>query len=333
MIKVSVLIVTYKREALLLNCLNSLRQLEEFFDLELILFVNGQGLNSGAYDEIQSKFKSLTVLEEKRVTPGVARNKAMKMATGDWIFFIDDDASLPEGYGASVFKIFSEHGDWESFGGPDAVTKNSDTFQQSLAIALSSPFCTGPTYRRHSPQNKDIYLGSEKDLTSCHLWVKRDAVQRNGIIFAEEFHRGEETTFLQDLACAGISLWVVPRLWVFHERRKTFSELLRPLFYGGYYRSAISPRLFQVFALPSLMVLGHGLLFFKPLLFILLFEIYFCLVAIISFGLCLRAKKIKCTPYVIVLHYVMVTLYGMGYLFQRIQRIISSNVQKDSSLV
>lgn len=332
MIKVSVLIVTYKREALLLNCLNSLSELEKFFDLELILFVNGQSLNSEAYTEIKAKFKNLTVLEEKRVTPGVARNMAMNKATGDWIFFIDDDASLPEGYGASVSKIFSEHTDWESFGGPDAVTKNSDTFQQSLAIALSSPFCTGPTYRRHTPKDKDIYLGSEKDLTSCHLWVKREVITNNKIIFAEEFHRGEETTFLQDLAKGGVSLWVVPRLWVFHERRKTFFELLRPLFFGGYYRSAISPGLFQVFALPSVMVLGHGLIFFNPLLFILLFEIYFCLIAIISFGLCLKAKKIKCTPYVIVLHYVMVTLYGIGYLYQRFLKIISLIGRKDSLL-
>lgn len=320
MIKVSALIVTYKRETLLLNCLRSLKELKESFELQLILVSNGDKVSPKVQEELSENFQNLTVLEEKRMTPGVARNLGLNYVTGDWVFFIDDDATLPVGYGKNVLELIKNNPLWDAFGGPDSMPEQSNNFQQSLAIALSSPFCTGPTFRRHFKQNKDPYIASEKDLTSCHLWVKSKVIKESKIRFAEEFHRGEETTFLQDLEKMGAHLWAVPSLSIFHERRKTFKQLLRPLFYGGYYRSHITKSILTPFSLPSLMVLLHSLLFVIPEAFILLSEIYFLLIATTSFILCARERKLSNVALVSVLHYTIVMLYGVGFLYERVRR-------------
>lgn len=321
MMKITVLIVTYKRETLLLNCLKSLKQLQQYFDLEVVLFVNGETLSPLTKTRVQDSVQNLTILEEKRTTPGIARNKALQSAMGDWVFFLDDDAYLPDDYAQKVSKLMRENPSFQCFGGPDVMPSHSDSFQESLAITLSSPFCTGPTFRRHKIQEKMPYQAGEKDLTSCHLWVKKDILIKNNIKFAETFHRGEETTFLQDITNSKIVMWAVPSLFVFHERRRHFKELLRPLFYGGYYRSHITNSVWSMFSLPALMVLMHSLLFISLPAFIVLAEVYFLMAASMSFYLCWKAKRMERIPMVIVLHYVIVTLYGCGYLFERLTRL------------
>ncbi len=319
MIKVSVLIVTYKRERLLLNCLRSLNGLNKFFELEIVLFVNGEKLPL----EISQEFKNLSVLENERVTPGIARNIALNHATGDWIFFLDDDAFLPLGYEKQVSEIIDNHPKIECFGGPDTLPPNSAPFQESLAIALTSPFCTGPTSKRHTHSSGHPFLATERDLTSCHLWIKKELIQKHSLKFAEDFHRGEETVFLNQISDSGIEMWSFPTLYVFHERRKKISELLRPLFYGGFYRAELTKGLFSIFALPSLFLLLHLILFINLPLFIILGEVYFILIAIMSFWLCLKNKKIQRTAQVIVLHYLMITLYGAGFIWQKLKKLLS----------
>ncbi len=320
MIKVSVLIVTYKREALLSKCLDSLLQLNAIFDLQLVLLINGDVASSELKKRLSTQFSNLTILEEKRLTPGQARNLALNHITGEWIFFIDDDAYIPSDYGKDVSQLLETHPEWECFGGPDSMPLDSNYFQESLALALASPFCTGPTYKRHYSHQAEIFSGSERDLTSCHLWAKKEVLDKYQIRFEESFHRGEETTFLQDLENKSVRLWVVPSLWLFHERRKNFLQLLRPLFYGGYYRSEILKNELGIFWLPSVMVLCHLIAFVSLSAFWFAACVYLCLAMMSSCVVCLRERKLINLPLVVILHYVIVTFYGTGFLYERLKR-------------
>lgn len=110
---ISVCICTYKRPHLLSHLLKALDQQESSgaFEFEIIIVDND---NFHSAEPIVNKFKEYTkrnvkyaVEEEKNVS--LARNKAINLATGDLIAFIDDDEIPPKCWLLTLFKALEKH--------------------------------------------------------------------------------------------------------------------------------------------------------------------------------------------------------------------------------
>src|SRR5262245_53872404 len=97
---VSVLIVTRRREKLLERCLRSVFeaiQAAPGSQAEVIVHVNGSDPASArALDLFSSVARSLDIRfihreEPEPLSPAGARNRALGDASGEWVFFADDD--------------------------------------------------------------------------------------------------------------------------------------------------------------------------------------------------------------------------------------------------
>lgn len=318
MVSYSVLIITHGREELLMKCLDSLHS--DSKEWQLILMANGMPLSESIIAKANSLTKHCTLLSSDiQMLPGRARNEAMKSAEGEWIFFIDDDSYVLPNYWETVFPLL-ENDKIDVLGGPDSAAKGMSALSFSLAIALSSPFCTGATFSRHKSLGKKLVHADEEKLTSCNLWVRRSAIA--GISFPEEYKRAEENLFLQRLTAAGKGLYYHPKLKVAHFRRTSFITLFRPTYFSGYYRSRLLREKMtsgsEAFWLPSLFVLLHLLIFIEPIAFWSLVKLYVGIIFFVSFGLSVRAKKFWLFPLVGFLHYFIVFLYGIGFIAERL---------------
>jgi glycosyltransferase involved in cell wall biosynthesis len=317
-ISFSVIIITHGREDLLLKCLESLNQFSG--EWELILIENGQKLSSLATDLAKSLTPHLRLfyLDEKS-TPGSARNKALDLASGDWIFFIDDDAYLLDGY----FKIINPYlasTNYDVIGGPDIPARGMSNFSMALALTLSSPFCTGLTHVRHQPAGTNPIHATEIHLSSCNLWVRRASI--GDIRFPENFKRTEETAFLTDLKKINRVMIYEPKLRVGHFRRKGFKELILPTYFAGHYRSILMKRSSNVslfFWLPSIFVILHSTLFISMPLFFYLAQIYLSLIIMMSLKVSSKENNFFILVLVILLHYFIVFIYGLGFLTERLR--------------
>lgn len=89
--KISVIVPVYNVENYLHECVDSILA-QTFTDFELILVNDGSQDNSGTIcDEYASKDKRITVIHQKNQGQAVARNKAIAIANGEWIHFVDSD--------------------------------------------------------------------------------------------------------------------------------------------------------------------------------------------------------------------------------------------------
>jgi GT2 family glycosyltransferase len=288
-------------------------------DWQLILVANGLALSQELQDFARSLSGDVEILNlPHKELPGKARNLALEKVRHEWIFFIDDDAYLLPRY-FEIVQPLLENEKIEVLGGPDAPAKSMDRFSEALALTLSSPFCTGSTYARHRPKGSDLQPASEEILTSCNLWLRRRLIEE--VKFPETYLRTEETSLLLELKRRGARMFYHPKMSVGHHRRKTFSSLLRPTFYAGFYRSQVmrDQRLgVGKFWLPMIFVLLHLSLFFHPVLFLLLARIYLGIIVMMSLNLASRRRKLSLFLEITLLHYFIVFIYGVGFLVHRL---------------
>ncbi len=321
MVSFSVLIVTHGREELLMKCLDSLTPPVE--NWQLILLANGKELTPELLAKAQSLTPHFTHLKsETQMMPGKARNFAMEAVEGDWIYFLDDDAFVLPGYWEIVLPLLSDP-KIDVLGGPDSPATGMSSLSLSLALTLSSPFCTGATFSRHKSFGSKLQRADEEKLTSCNLWARKSSLE--GIHFPEDYIRAEETVFLQKLKGLDRGLFYHPRMKVAHFRRSRFKQLWRPTFYAGYYRSKLMKEKLkkgnEAFWLPAVFVLLHLLLFLQPVVFWYLARMYSSIIIFVSMSLAMKAKRFSLFPLIAFLHYFVVYMYGVGFLAERLKRL------------
>lgn len=189
LLKISVIIPSYKPREYIWECLDSLyNQTLDKADFEIILVLNGcnEPWNSQIKNWL-STHKSLQCNFIQTDTPGVsnARNIALDAARGEYITFIDDDDYVSHEYLECLL---------------DAATQYSVSVSDSIAF-FDDTKCEIPTYTPHLAYQRNI---GEKTLSILHAraifngpWMKllnRSFI--HGIRFDTSMSVGEDSLFM-----------------------------------------------------------------------------------------------------------------------------------------
>ena len=138
MSRVSIIVPVYNGERYLEKCIASILG-QTHADLELILIDDGSRDNSGAIcDRWAEKDARVQVIHQENQGVSAARNAGLKIATGDYIGFVDaDDEIAPETY-ETVLNQIEDHdiAMW------DAVTVWGDGRTEPDTISLLEKDCT-----------------------------------------------------------------------------------------------------------------------------------------------------------------------------------------------
>ncbi len=112
-----IVICTYQREELLLDCVHALSQQSiNPIDWGIILVNNAPAELSERALELVSQLDYLTVLNETKAGLSNARNTGIRKSSAAWLAFLDDDAKAPATYIESIFQIIKQEA-WDCFGG------------------------------------------------------------------------------------------------------------------------------------------------------------------------------------------------------------------------
>ena len=96
MLKLSVIVPVYKAEQYLKRCIDSILG-QNYKNIELILVDDGSpDACPGICDQYQEKDERVIVFHQQNSGVAVARNSGMRIATGDYITFVDSDDYLPD---------------------------------------------------------------------------------------------------------------------------------------------------------------------------------------------------------------------------------------------
>ncbi len=302
---VSVLIITWKRAALLQKCLASLAPWAREADLQVVVVLNGDDAETRSLLESYGQ-SWLEWQEIPATTPGAARNAGLARLRGEWCFFIDDDARVPPDYLWHRRRTLEEVPQVDVFGGPDGPDPDDAPLARALALALASPFCSGPTAGRHCPRGEGPREADETTLTSCNLWVRTKWLRSHSFPVAPR--RGEETVLLKELNAAGARLCYVPGLRVWPARRDRWSEIGRTSFWSGHWRSRHGGG--PWFLLPALFVPAHALALTGAGQVLAFAGV--AVVAVWFADTCLRERRWDLWARMVALHWFVPFTYGLG---------------------
>lgn len=253
--KFSIIIVTFNRRNELESCLSSVHAQKSEQHFEIIVIYNGE---TSYVEKMKNNFPTHKSFFIPANTPAFARNIGISKATGEYLFFLDDDCVLPPDYFSKI--NFQE--EWDVLGGPDRTPPNPSKLQNLIGLALSSPYCMGPTFRRHSSTLTYIDRDAdETELILCNLWVKSEVFNKEHHKFEESLFRNEENFLLKELTLEKKIIYYDPNLYVYHLRKSTLDKLARAIVKSGECRTQ------NYFKLP----LHSELIYFTPIVFSLLF--------------------------------------------------------------
>jgi cellulose synthase/poly-beta-1,6-N-acetylglucosamine synthase-like glycosyltransferase len=158
--------------------------------------------------------------------PSVQRNTALKVATGELIYFLDDDARPVPGALRRAADHFRRP-DVQMVGGPNICPSDAPSIEHVFAVVLSSWLAFGPSRARYAPIG-EARESSEKELILCNLIARRQTLVELGG-FDESLYPNEENALMDDLQKRGGKLLYDPQVIVERRPRPTLKAFTRML--------------------------------------------------------------------------------------------------------
>jgi succinoglycan biosynthesis protein ExoA len=162
--------------------------------------------------------------------PSVQRNEAVKVARGEWIYFLDDD-SIPERENlCRAMRFFNEAG-VGMIGGPNVCPDDAPMLEQVFAVVLGSWLAFGPSRARYVSVGAARDAG-EKELILCNLAVRRAEMLKLGG-FNEALYPNEENALMDGLQAKKRRLVYDPGFIVHRRPRRTLKAFFKMLMNYG----------------------------------------------------------------------------------------------------
>ena len=161
------------------------------------------------------------VIETNR-NPATRRNRAVSVAAGEILAFIDDDARAAPGWLANAAAIFDAQPDVVAVGGPDPAPDDSTAAELISETLLATPLI-GSGVAAHENRRGMFDVRAASDVALVNLFVRREAFTG----FDESIgYIGEDTALIESLLRRGRVVYS-DSVRVFHRRRAFPGPYLR----------------------------------------------------------------------------------------------------------
>ena len=277
--------------------------------------------------------------------PSIQRNVAVKHASGEWLYFLDDDSMLTESAWERVMH-WAEGSDAEAVGGPNLCPEDASFVQSIFAVLLGSILTFGPSRARYMTIG-ELRPSTEKELILCNLLIFKSEFEKAGG-FDEGLYPNEENALMESIAKEGGRLFYDPALSVKRYPRSTVRSFLYMLFRYGSGRAQqfrrhpssgsllnMAPAMFLIYLLNCIGLMGLGVVQIKSSLAMILLSPLFLygvallgqmVVNITTFG---SIASLLAMPMMFLCH----LSYGVGFLGGCMKTISSSRSKFSASEV
>ena len=168
----------------------------------------------------------LEIIVARGRQPSAQRNKAVKAARGEWIYFLDDD-SIPARENLRRLEAHFTDPKVAMIGGPNLCPPDAPSLEKVFATVLASWLAFGPSRARYAPVGS-IHDSGEKELILCNLMSRRDVFLELGG-FNEALYPNEENALMDELQKRGRRLIYDPEFVVLRRPRRTMKAFLKML--------------------------------------------------------------------------------------------------------
>jgi cellulose synthase/poly-beta-1,6-N-acetylglucosamine synthase-like glycosyltransferase len=172
----------------------------------------------------------LEIIVARGTQPSAQRNAALHAASGELVYFLDDDSIAPPENLRRAVPTFGKP-DVAMVGGPNLCPPDAPPLEQAFADVMGSWLAFGPSCARYRPVGV-FRATSEKELILCNLLARRaEVIDAGG--FDETLYPNEENALMDELAARGRKLIYDPGLIVWRRPRRTLEAFRRMLLNYG----------------------------------------------------------------------------------------------------
>lgn len=259
---VSIIISNYNGKELLRNCLNSLMMLE-YPNYEVI--VVDCGSTDGSAIMVKKEFPDVRLIKTERIGIGEAINCGISIARGDFLVFdLNNDDIVSKSWLNPLVKVLNSSSDIAIVCGKRLIADSTGILDSAGGkIILGVTLAIG--HRKKYSKKYDIRR--EVDYVPV-LMVKREVINKIGLLDAEYYIYGEDVDFCLRTRKAGFKIIYVPESVFWHQRSATIGEYSpRKLYFLCRNRIRIIIKNFSILKIVPLLVLHTTLIPFFHLIY------------------------------------------------------------------
>ena len=173
--------------------------------------------------------EKLEIIVARGKQPAIQRNRALREATGEIIYFLDDDAQPVPGALRRAIEHFRDP-KVQMVGGPNLCPPDAPFLEKVFAVVLGSWIAFGPSRARYDRVGQ-TRATSEKELILCNLLARREALGPAG--FDESLYPNEENALMDELQARGGELIYDPDVMAYRRPRPTLRAFCKMLMTYG----------------------------------------------------------------------------------------------------
>jgi glycosyltransferase involved in cell wall biosynthesis len=323
MVHFSVIIPVYNRPQELDELLSCLQQ-QDFKDFEVIIIEDGSEISSkDIVKSYQSKL-NLSYYVKENGGQGFARNYAFERANGNFFIILDSDALVEPDYLSEVNRGIKE-GKLDLFGGPDKEHPSFSPIQKAISFSMTSVFTTGGI------RGKAKNMGGQFHPRSFNMGISRivwEATKGFKIT-----RMGEDIEFSIRCISQGFTSGLLPKAFIYHKRRTSFSQFYKQLHFFGRARINISRFYPKELKWVHFLPLAYFLFFWNTIFLNIIdvnLGIYFSSILAFYWALLLidgllSTKNIQVACLGLIAANIQLLAYGKGFLEEGLKKITSKD--------
>lgn len=151
MAKVSIIIPVYNTEKYIERCISSLVN-QTLKDIEIICVNDGSTDSSGVIlQELAQKDKRIKIIDQQNLKQGVARNNGTKIATGEYIGYVDSD-------------------DWVDLEFYEKLYNSAKKYDAEIALGTNVRIGKGKTKKRLNLEKEEVFVSIQEKFDVCNQY-------------------------------------------------------------------------------------------------------------------------------------------------------------------
>ena len=302
--------------------------------------------------------KKIEILNAVGNQPSVQRNKCAEQASGDIIYFLDNDSEIQLYNDERKSSLHTLLEQFESHpkaivGGPSLTPSTDSWFQKGIGLLFSSVFGVGKIRSRYTLIGK-TRLTDQTEIILCNMMIDRKSFKELGG-FNENLYPNEENDLVFRMQKLGGEIVHVPSGGVYRSQRETLGKFIKQIFVYGRGRAEqtlANPKSFSSFVIIVIGFLFYAVLaapvqflLWNPLvsdingseLLKLLWNylplapgvIYLFFNILFSLGTCISKGKLLHLPLMPFLYFINHIMYGVGFFFGLFKRGLKLEKKKE----
>jgi GT2 family glycosyltransferase len=215
---VSIITVNFNQSAVTGQLLASIELTNTYPDIEIIVVDNGSIVNDVPAWKI--KYPKVKFIRSE-VNLGFAggNNLGVTEATGDYLFFVNNDTEFTEGLIPALITILDEHPDVGMVSPKIRYFDKPDMIQYAGFTAMNyytaRNYCIGQ-FETDKGQYDDK-TGPTGYAHGAAMMVKKEAIEKAGLMAENFFLYYEEMDWCDRIKKAGCEIWLAPQALIYHK--------------------------------------------------------------------------------------------------------------------